>query len=84
MHSKMMLVDDAWGYVGSANLDYRSLRLNFEVNCVLHSRSELAELRRGFEHDFSRSQRIEKTAFRQRPYRVRLAETLARLFAPLL
>ncbi|MDW7994437.1 MAG: cardiolipin synthase [Gemmatales bacterium] len=84
MHSKMMLVDDAWGYVGSVNLDYRSLRLNFEINCVIHSPAELAELRRGFELDFAESEAIDMTKFRQRSWPTRLAENLSRLFAPLL
>jgi len=84
MHSKMMLVDDAWGYVGSVNLDNRSLRLNFEVNCVLHSAAELAELQSAFENDFAKSKQIDPTTFRQRPFATRLAAQVARLFAPLL
>lgn len=35
-HSKLMTVDGEWSFVGSANLDRRSLRLNFEVNIELH------------------------------------------------
>jgi cardiolipin synthase len=31
-HSKLMTVDDRWTYVGSSNLDPRSLRLNFEID----------------------------------------------------
>jgi len=31
-HSKVMIVDDAWALIGSANWDARSLRLNFEFN----------------------------------------------------
>lgn len=31
-HSKLMTVDDCWAYVGSSNLDPRSLRLNFEID----------------------------------------------------
>ncbi|HEV3029502.1 MAG TPA: phospholipase D-like domain-containing protein, partial [Planctomycetota bacterium] len=31
-HSKLLLVDDAWVFFGSANLDTRSMRLNFEFN----------------------------------------------------
>ncbi|HEU5115116.1 MAG TPA: phospholipase D-like domain-containing protein, partial [Isosphaeraceae bacterium] len=31
-HTKLMIVDHAWAFIGSANLDPRSLRLNFEVN----------------------------------------------------
>ena len=35
MHSKVVLVDGEWASVGTANLDNRSLYLNFEVNCLL-------------------------------------------------
>jgi cardiolipin synthase len=31
-HSKLLVVDDHWVYVGSTNLDPRSLRLNFEFD----------------------------------------------------
>lgn len=31
-HSKMLLIDDAWSFIGSANWDERSLALNFEIN----------------------------------------------------
>lgn len=31
-HSKLMTVDGRWTYVGSSNLDPRSLRLNFEID----------------------------------------------------
>jgi len=32
IHSKAMVIDRSWVLLGSANLDYRSLRLNFELN----------------------------------------------------
>jgi len=35
-HSKLMTVDDAWAYVGSSNLDPRSLRLNFELDTEIY------------------------------------------------
>ena len=35
-HSKIMVVDDAWSYVGSSNLDPRSLRLNFELDSEIY------------------------------------------------
>ncbi|NWP19911.1 phospholipase D-like domain-containing protein, partial [Escherichia coli] len=31
-HSKLLAIDGQWAYVGSSNLDPRSLRLNFEVD----------------------------------------------------
>jgi cardiolipin synthase len=35
-HSKLMVIDDAWTLIGSANWDTRSFRLNFELNVELH------------------------------------------------
>ncbi|MCS0502720.1 phospholipase D-like domain-containing protein [Ancylobacter mangrovi] len=35
-HSKLMAVDGCWAYVGSSNLDPRSLRLNFELDLELY------------------------------------------------
>ena len=35
-HSKLMVVDDAWSLIGSANWDARSFRLNFEVGVELY------------------------------------------------
>jgi cardiolipin synthase len=35
-HSKLMVVDDIWTLIGSANWDTRSFRLNFELNVELH------------------------------------------------
>ncbi len=35
-HSKLMTVDDAWSYIGSSNLDPRSLRLNFELDTEVY------------------------------------------------
>ncbi len=31
-HSKMLVIDGRWSYIGSSNLDPRSLRLNFEID----------------------------------------------------
>jgi cardiolipin synthase len=37
-HSKLLTVDSAWSYVGSSNLDPRSLRLNFELDAEIYDR----------------------------------------------
>ncbi|MBR2348592.1 MAG: cardiolipin synthase [Candidatus Methanomethylophilaceae archaeon] len=39
IHQKMVLVDDVCVSIGSANLDYRSLSLNFESNLMVYSSS---------------------------------------------
>ena len=62
-HAKIMLADDQWGMVGSANLDYRSMRLNFELNLLFHSAERNAELARILEHDFALCQEIDPAVF---------------------
>src|SRR5690606_21597456 len=38
-HAKLMTIDGVWSYVGSSNLDSRSLRLNFELDVEIYDRS---------------------------------------------
>ena len=48
MHSKYVLVDGEWASVGTANLDNRSLLLNFEVNCQFFDPRSSRNWRREF------------------------------------
>ncbi len=83
-HAKIALADDHWAMVGSANLDYRSMRLNFELNLLLHSRERNAELTRILAHDFDLCQEIEPAVFSHRPFRQKFAEAALRPLSPLL
>jgi putative cardiolipin synthase len=49
LHSKAMLIDGRWVYVGSMNLDPRSAALNTEMGVLVDSPALAAELRRQFE-----------------------------------
>lgn len=44
LHSKVGVIDHLWGLVGSANMDQRSFRLNFEITTVLYESSSLLQL----------------------------------------
>jgi len=83
-HAKVMLVDEAWAMVGSANLDYRSMRLNFELNLLGHSAERNRELGQILEHDFRLSAEIDPAVFARRPFRRRFAEAALRPLSPLL
>jgi cardiolipin synthase len=83
-HAKVMLTDSRWGMVGSANLDYRSMRLNFELNILFNSAERNAELARILDHDFKVSQEIDLQVFSRRPFRKRLAEAALRPLSPML
>jgi len=52
LHAKLMLVDDNITFIGSANLDPRSLEINTEVGLVIHSREVNEDLRAELEMDF--------------------------------
>jgi cardiolipin synthase len=84
MHSKVVLVDDDWATVGTANLDNRSLHLNFELSCVLFSPDLIGELTARFERDMEDSTPLDAETFAKRGFFVRLAENACRLFAPIL
>ena len=43
-HSKLMVVDGVWSFIGSTNWDPRSLRLNFEFNVECYDRDLAATL----------------------------------------
>jgi cardiolipin synthase len=83
-HAKVMLADNQWSMVGSANLDYRSMRLNFELNLLFHSPGRNAELARILEHDFGLCQEIESDVFARRPFRKRFLEAALRPLSPML
>jgi cardiolipin synthase len=84
LHGKMIAVDGRWGMVGSANLDNRSLHLNFEAGCILHSPPLIAELEASFLHDLETAVRVDGPAFSKRPFLARLKENACRLFSPIL
>ena len=50
-HSKIMMVDGQWCYAGSANLDQRSLRCDYEVNALILDPYSTAQLEQIFIHD---------------------------------
>lgn len=56
MHQKVMLIDQHLSFVGSANLDNRSLRINFELNALIESEETASQVETMLEHDFSQSQ----------------------------
>ena len=84
-HAKVALVDDEWLMVGSANLDVRSMRLNFELNALVRDPTTAANLERVLSKDFEESSRhIVPEEFARRSRWARFGESLVRPLAPLL
>ncbi len=84
MHAKTVLVDGEWASVGTANLDNRSLHLNFEVNCLIYAPAAVAELEAAFLRDLAASIQLNRHVYAQRPFAGRLVENACRLMSPVL
>ncbi len=83
-HAKVTLVDEEWLMVGSANLDVRSMRLNFELNALVRDPATAAKLEQVLSEDFAASRRIDEQEFARRPRFQRWKESLVRPLAPLI
>jgi cardiolipin synthase len=84
VHSKLLLIDDEYALVGSANFDPRSLRLNFEFNVEIFDHKTLNELIAHFDHCRSQSRQISLNEVDQRSLPVRLRDSFCKLFSPYL
>ncbi len=81
IHAKTCVVDRDVALVGTANLDNRSFRLNFEVVAAVHGGPAVEELARLFDEDRGRS-RPRGGREAKDPFGHRLLASAARLLAP--
>lgn len=84
LHAKTLVVDGQIASVGTANIDNRSFKLNFEITAIVYDAAKASELEQIFERDraCSRELTLDEYAARSRMQRVR--ESLMRLLSPIL
>jgi cardiolipin synthase A/B len=74
MHTKAMVVDGVWATVGSANLDYRSLAINEEINLVVYDAAVAQQLEKSFQEDLKYSKKLTYEAWSARPLTDKILE----------
>ncbi len=84
VHAKTIVLDDDLAIVGTANLDNRSFRLNFELTALLYDRDLAAQLAAAFETDLIESRELDAATLARVGLVRRLGEAGARLLSPLL
>jgi cardiolipin synthase len=84
IHAKTLVIDRHVAIVGSANLDNRSFRLNFEVCAAVYGTSFVARLAAAFEDDLHECREVRTKQIRRGSLVQRFGESVARLFSPLL
>jgi cardiolipin synthase len=83
-HSKLLLVDADYALVGSANLDPRSLRLNFELGVEIWSETLCSTLRAHVDESVACARRVPFAELDERSLPVRLRDSAAALLSPYL
>ena len=84
-HSKLLVADDSLCTCGSTNIDFRSFENNFEANVFIYDRNTALRVKNIFQADERKSTDYQTVyGKRKLPFMHRLAESLVRVFSPLL
>jgi cardiolipin synthase len=84
IHSKAIVVDGKISSVGTANMDVRSFRLNFEVNAFIYDSSVSERLTKIFEEDIKCCTEITQELYGSRSLFIKFKESISRLLSPVL
>jgi cardiolipin synthase len=84
IHSKVLIVDDEIAVAGSANMDIRSFMLNFEVNAFIYDKNVIKIMQNDFNEDLKYCKELTLEDFNKRGIWIRIKESIARLFSPIL
>jgi cardiolipin synthase len=84
LHSKSVVIDDDLTIVGSANIDVRSFKLNFEAGCLSRSKPLAQRLLDLFARDLKHSREVTEDDLRRRSYLTQLGDAAAHLLSPLM
>lgn len=84
LHAKAVIIDDEVSSVGTANMDNRSFRLNFEVNAFIYDKEIAEKLAQVFYHDMEVSEKLTLEKYEQRNILIKWKESISRLLSPVL
>ncbi|MBS4219372.1 cardiolipin synthase [Bacillus sp. FJAT-49711] len=84
IHAKTMVADGKIATVGTANIDVRSFKLNFEVNAFLYDEILVEKLVDIYGNDIKHSRELTLEEYQNRSSFIRFKESLSRLLSPIL
>jgi cardiolipin synthase len=82
MHQKVMLIDDIYCTIGTANFDNRSFRLNFEITMGFADAEFANRVSKMLAADFAKAEEVHAKEFSQAGFWSQFAMRCARLMAP--
>lgn len=81
VHTKLFVMDEQYAQIGSANLDPRSLRLNFELSVEIYDRQFTKTITDHIERTMRQSHQVSLDETRTRPFFIKLRDALVWLFS---
>ena len=84
IHAKSMVIDRKVALIGTANLDIRSLELNYETTILIENKTTAVKIKNIIEEDIAASNELDVKKWKQRSKLDRLAENFCALLTPLL
>lgn len=84
VHGKVFIVDNNFTSIGTANLDIRSFKLNFEVNAFIYDKETNLKMAKDFFEDLRVSNRVILEEYKNRALISKILESIARVFSPIL
>ncbi len=83
-HTKLVVVDDHWTFLGSSNWDPRSLRLNFEFNVECYDFQLATSLAARIDTRIATAHRVRRSDLQRLPLPIKLRNGVSRLMMPYL
>ncbi|MGL4875271.1 MAG: cardiolipin synthase [Clostridium sp.] len=84
VHAKVLAIDSEVVSIGSANMDIRSFRLDFEIVSIMYNKDIAIKAEKDFSNDLKDSTELIKEEFRKRGKGQKILESISRLLSPLL
>lgn len=84
LHAKTIVADGKVATVGTANMDIRSFKLNFEVNAFIYGGETPSRLQAIFMEDLKDASQLTLKEYQARPRMHKIGEALTRLISPIL
>ncbi|MDO4903125.1 MAG: cardiolipin synthase [Limosilactobacillus sp.] len=84
LHAKTMMIDGRMASVGSANLDFRSFKLNFEINAFVYDLKLVDQLEKIFVEDIRNCRVMTLERFEEQSRWLKFKQYFSRLFSPIL
>ncbi len=84
LHQKVMLVDELFAVVGSANFDARSMFINFEITVIAQEAQFIADVQKMLLEDFNSSREVSLEEYTDLGLWKKISSRAANLLAPVL